>query len=145
LDNYPTTSITKITEKPWDLRFIALGSKTYSLNQIENEIIRPTFKDPRIHFAVNCAAKSCPKLLNEAFTPEKLEAQLDKQTRAFINNTAENTISAQKVEVSKIFEWYKVDFAAAGGVIAFINKYTATPVKSNATVAYKSYNWNLNE
>ncbi|MBX7240874.1 MAG: DUF547 domain-containing protein [Bacteroidia bacterium] len=145
IENYPTSSITKITAKPWDQAIAKIGDKTYTLNQIENEIIRPTFKEPRIHFAVNCAAKSCPKLHNEAFMPEKLDAQLEKMAKAFINNKEANVISEKKAELSKIFEWYKDDFAAAGGVIAFINKYSDVEVKDNAKVTYREYDWNLNE
>lgn len=145
VENYPTSSITKINAKPWDQPIAKIGDKTYTLNQIENEIIRPTFKEPRIHFAVNCAAKSCPKLLNEAYMPEKMEAQLDKMAKAFVNNTEANTVSEKKAELSKIFEWYKDDFTASGGVISFINQYLEVKVKDNAKVSYKEYDWNLNE
>lgn len=145
LKHYPISSITKIEAKPWDNAFIQLGKKNYSLNQIENTIIRPEFKDARIHFALNCAAKSCPKLLNEAYLPEKLDAQLEKQTALFINDTQANFLSSKKAEVSNIFEWYKSDFDAAGGVIAFINRYAKTPISANATLSYKPYDWSLNE
>jgi len=143
IDKYPISSINNI--KPWDDKNIQLGDKKYSLNQIENEIIRPQFKDPRIHFAINCAAKSCPKILNEAFSPEKLNAQLEAQTKLFVNNTTENTLSEKKIEISHIFDWYKADFEAVGGVISFLNKYANVKIKENAKVSYKEYNWNLNE
>lgn len=140
IENYPLKSITDLG-KPWDKPFIKLGSKTYTLNQVENEIIRPTFKEPRIHFAVNCAARSCPPLLNEAFTPEKLNSQLEKQTRAFINS-AYNSISAKKVELSKIFDWYGADF---GDLIAYVQQYTSTQIDKSAKVSFKEYDWALNE
>jgi ribosomal protein S18 len=145
VDNYPTESINKVAAKPWDKPIAKIGDKTYTLNQIENEIIRPTFKEPRIHFAVNCAAKSCPRLLNEAFAPEKLESQLEKMAKAFVNNKEANTLEEKKVELSNIFNWYKADFDASGGVIAFINKYSDIKIKDNAKISYKDYNWNLNE
>lgn len=138
--NYPLKSITDLG-KPWDKQFINVGKISYSLNQIENEIIRPIFQEPRIHFAVNCAAKSCPPLLNEAFTPEKLNNQLDKQTRAFINSSA-NNIAAGKVEVSKIFDWYGEDF---GELIAYLNKYASIPIHESAKISFREYDWALNE
>lgn len=141
LDNYPIESITKI-DKAWDTQIVTIAGKGYTLNDIENKVIRPTFKEPRIHFAVNCAAKSCPKLLNEAFVPEKLEAQLEKQTKAFVNNATYNKVAANKVQVSKIFEWYAVDF---GNLITYLNKYSIIKISSSAAIEYIAYDWQLNE
>lgn len=143
VDNYPLKSITDLHGgKPWDQKWINIGTKKYSLNQIENDIIRPQFKDPRIHFAVNCAAKSCPKLMNGAFLENYLDTQLDNQTKAFINNSVANTLQSNKVQVSKIFEWYAVDF---GDLNAFLNKYSNTKINKGAPITYKEYNWQLNE
>jgi len=140
--NYPVQSITDLHGgKPWDVKWIDIGGKTYTLNNIEHDIIRPRFNEPRIHFAVNCAAKSCPPLLNAAYTADKLNNQLEQQTKKFINNSSFNTISASKVEISKIFDWYKEDFS---NLIAFLNKYATTKINSSATVNYKEYNWALN-
>ncbi|MEO0897852.1 MAG: DUF547 domain-containing protein [Bacteroidota bacterium] len=144
LENYPLGSITKL-DKPWDTKFIKLAGASYSLNQIENQIIRPTYKDARIHFAVNCAAKSCPKLLNEAFTASKLNSQLEKQSRAFVNNMVANSLSKDAVQISKIFDWYKDDFTSNGGVVAFLKKYSTKEISDQAAVSYRAYNWNLNE
>lgn len=145
-DNYPVSSITKIKGgKPWDYKFIKLGDKTYTLNEVENEIIRPKFKEPRIHFAVNCAAKSCPKLMNKAWTEDNLNSSLTTQTKAFLANSTENQLSAKQVKLSKIFEWYNVDFTDNGSLISFINKYSSTTVSDNAKVLYNEYNWELNE
>lgn len=146
VDNYPTTSITKLEGgKPWNKRWIPIGEKTYTLDEIENSIIRPRFKDARIHFAVNCASVSCPELLNRAFTASKLTQQLESQTRAYINNSRHNSISASAPQVSQLFEWYAVDFEQKGTLIDFLNAYSSTPIQANATVGFKSYNWNLNE
>jgi hypothetical protein len=139
LDNYPIASITKIN-KAWDTQITTINGKSYTLNDIENKVIRPTFNEPRIHFAVNCGAKSCPKLLNQAFTADKLEGQLQKQTIAFINST-QNKLTVNKVQVSKIFEWYAADF---GNIIIFLNKYSKTKINSNAKVSYLEYQWDLN-
>ena len=76
LKNWPVKSITDLNNgKPWDVKWIQLGNKSYSLNNIEHDIIRPVFNDPRIHFAVNCAAKSCPTINNKAMK----EANVDKE------------------------------------------------------------------
>ncbi|MBK8705831.1 MAG: DUF547 domain-containing protein [Saprospiraceae bacterium] len=87
-DNYPLKSIMNLDGgKTWDVERIKIGGELYSLNQIENEIIRPQFKDPRIHFALNCAAKSCPPLYDKAYLPSQLDQQLDERTRSFVNST----------------------------------------------------------
>lgn len=142
VNNYPVSSITKIHNgKPWDVKWIKLGNKTYSLNEVENDILRPKYQDARIHFAVNCAAKSCPPLLNRAWTADNLDNYLEKQTRSFINNSKYNTISAREAHVSKIFEWYASDF---GNLIEFLNKYAASSINKSASVTFKEYDWALN-
>ena len=143
VDNYPVSSITKLDGgKPWDVKWIKLDGRTLSLNNIENDIIRPKFNEPRIHFAVNCAAKSCPPLLNKAWTSSNLEKYFEIQTKAFINSSRYNSISSTKVEVSKIFEWYASDF---GDLITYLNKYSSSKINTNATIIYKEYDWALNE
>jgi hypothetical protein len=141
-DNYPVNSIMDLHGgKPWDVKWIKLGKKSFSLNQIENEIIRPQFNEPRIHFAVNCAAKSCPPIANEAFTTANLEQLLEKQTIAFINDNKFNTVSSNQMKLSKIFEWYSSDF---GNLVDFIKKYSKKPVSSTASISYLEYDWALN-
>jgi hypothetical protein len=144
VDNYPLASITDLHGgKPWDVKWIKLGDKTYSLNNIENDIIRPRFKEARIHFAVNCAAASCPPLYNRAFTAGKLNTQLEQLTKKFVNNASYNEIGSQKVEISKIFDWYKADFSPS--IIAFLNKYAATSISNDAKINFKEYDWSLNK
>ena len=146
LNNYPLTSIQEINGgKAWDLKFIEIEGSKYSLNQIENEIIRPQFKEPRIHFAVNCAAKSCPKLNNQAFMPSDLDRQLEKMTVEFVNNSQKNQLKEQSISISKIFDWYKQDFTANGTLIDFLNKYSEVKIASSASVSFKDYNWELNK
>lgn len=140
--NYPLSSITDLDGgNPWDVKRIKLDGRTLSLNQIENEIIRPQFNEARIHFAVNCAAKSCPPLMNKAWTAEKIEEDLERQTRQFINNNNFNVISSNSVKISKIFEWYASDF---DGIVSFLNRYTNTRIKDNASIEYLEYDWALN-
>jgi len=142
LDNYPVKKITDLHGgKPWDKKWIKLNGKTLSLNNIENDIIRPEFNEPRIHFAVNCAAKSCPPILNAAFTASKLDAQLESQTKKFVNNSTHNSLSKNEITLSKIFDWYGSDF---GNVAAFVAKYANTTVKPTAKVKFNEYDWALN-
>lgn len=143
LRNYPLESIKDIKD-PWDQRFWKLGDKWYNLNQIEHEILRK-MGDARIHFGINCASFSCPPLLNAAFTPEKVDAQLDALARDFVNDSARNTITATRVDVSKIFTWFAKDFKTDGSLIDFLNKYAAAPIADNAKVRYRDYDWSLNK
>lgn len=141
-DNYPLSSILTLDGgKTWDVKRITLGGKKYSLNQIENEILRPVFKDPRVHFALNCAAKSCPPLYNKAFTAKNLDRALEQRSRQFINDPNFNSVTAEKASVSKIFEWYAADF---GDLKAFLNKYAATKLNESASIGFQEYNWDLN-
>ncbi|MFZ1705802.1 MAG: DUF547 domain-containing protein [Saprospiraceae bacterium] len=140
--NYPINSIRDLhSGKPWDAKWIRIGSKTYSLNQIENDIIRPRFKEPRIHFVLNCAAKSCPPLVNTVITSKNLEEILEKATKNFLSGP-ENRIQEKKLELSSIFDWYRDDF---GNVPSFISKYSNIKVKSDASISYVKYNWSLND
>jgi hypothetical protein len=143
LDNYPLSKITDLDKgKTWDVRRFKLGDKTYSLNDIENTIVRP-MNDPRIHFALNCAAKSCPALYNEAFEGAKLNAQLEKRTKNFINDPSANTLLGDEVKISKIFDWYGKDFGTP--LLDFINRYALKKAKKEAKIGYKEYDWRLNE
>ena len=142
VDNFPVSSIMKLHNgKPWDVKWIKLGDKTYSLNNIEHDILRPKYKDARIHFAVNCAAQSCPPLLNRAWTADNLNRYFNQQAKNFINNTKYNSISADKVELSKIFEWYGSDF---GELITYLNKYSNTKINGGAEIIFQEYDWALN-
>ncbi|MDG1331991.1 MAG: DUF547 domain-containing protein [Crocinitomicaceae bacterium] len=145
VDNYPTTSITKITAKPWHKKFIKLNGSTYSLNQIENEIIRKRFNEPRIHFALNCASKSCPVLLNKAYTPGTVYGKMTAQTKRFLNDKSKNTFGDKEVQISKIFDWYGEDFTKGGKtVFDFINKYR-TEQLDKQKITYQEYSWDLNK
>ncbi len=142
VEHYPLKQITDINNgKPWDLSLIEIEGKSLSLNDIEHGIIRKRFNEPRIHFAVNCAAKSCPKLLNSAYSPAALEKQLSEQSRYFIQNTNKNKISKDGSQLSRIFEWYQKDF---GSLSQFIGRYHPE-FNPNVPISYLEYNWDLNE
>lgn len=146
VDNYPVKSIKDINKgEPWKLDFIKIGGKSYTLDYIENQILRPVFKDPRIHFAINCASVSCPPLHNRAIMANNLNTQLDRLATNFINSER-NKITANSVQLSSIFNWFSDDFKAeSGSVINYINKYSKIKVSNKANVTYLDYNWNLNK
>ena len=142
--NYPLKSIMDL-DKPWDQKFIHLGDRSYSLNEIEHEIVRPTFKDARVHFAFVCAATSCPKLLNTAYLPQKLDQQLNAQTRFFLNTSGKNQLSPNLVKISKLFDWYGEDFTSQGTLIEFLNMYSNQEISVGTKVAFLEYDWKLND
>lgn len=140
---YPVKSIKDIKD-PWQQRFWKLGEKWYNLEDIEHQILRK-MDEPRIHFAIVCASISCPKLLNEVYTSENLEQQLTNATRDFLSDTSRNFISKDKLELSKIFQWFTKDFKQNGSLIDFLNLYSNIEISSKAKTNYKDYNWDLNE
>ncbi|WP_299982930.1 DUF547 domain-containing protein [Desulfobacula sp.] len=134
---------------PWNKKFILLQKKTVSLDYIEHKIIRPKFKDPRVHFAINCASKSCPPLRDEPYKGETLENQLNDQTREFINDKKNNFIKGDTLFVSKIFKWFEADFS--DNSLMFIKRYASKELKeklnsagNNMKIAYLYYDWSLN-
>ncbi|WP_157975922.1 DUF547 domain-containing protein [Lewinella sp. IMCC34191] len=141
IDNWPVKSIREIDE-PWDTKFIVLDGASYSLNQIEHEIIRPNFAEPRIHFALVCAAASCPPLATTAYTAENLDSMLDRQTRNFINNEEFNVTQEEVVRVSPLFDWYGEDF---DDVTAFLNRYLRTDIPPAKQLYFLDYDWSLND
>ena len=142
-DNYPIKSIKDIKGgKIWDIGLMVLNGKSYSLNELENQLIRGQYKEPRIHFLINCGAKSCPPLHTEAFTEKNIDELMDKRTRQFINDALSNTITPKQIKISKIFDWYQTDF---GNLVSFINRYSKTKVLNNAKISFMDYDWDLNK
>jgi GH24 family phage-related lysozyme (muramidase) len=148
LRNYPLKSIQNIAGgKVWDQNLpYQFNGKTLTLNTIEKKILLSgELFDARIHFAVNCAAVSCPTLINKAYTADNVQALLTQNTKAALANPAFNKISTAKASISTLFNWYKADFdKAEGSVINFINKYSTTKINSNTKIDYLDYNWSLN-
>lgn len=143
LTHYPVQTIKDIYQgNPWDKAWINLGGKMYSLNQIENEYIRQRFRDPRIHFALNCAARSCPPLMNEAYDPARLDTQLTNRTKSFITDQDHNQTTTPTLRLSQLFVWYKDDFKP--DVISFLNTYLTTPIPGEVKIEYVEYDWTLN-
>ena len=143
IDKYPISSIKDI-ENPWDIQFIGLGDKTYSLNDIEHKILRK-MNDPRIHFGIVCASISCPKLQNEAFEASKLNDQLDNATKEFLADPSKNNLTETSIKISKLFKWFTKDFKNEGTLVDFLNNYSEITISQNAKKTFKDYDWNLNE
>lgn len=147
IENYPLESIRDIGglfSSPFSHEFADIGGEVYSLDDIEKGMLLK-MGDPRVHFAVNCASESCPKLMNEAYLASKLDRQLDQAARSFINSE-KNKLSKNEVELSKIFKWYSSDFGEDDkSVLKFINRYSNKKVDLNASISYLDYSWKLNE
>lgn len=151
---------------PWNKSFIPLFGKTLSLNDIEHELIRGAldddgelkYNDPRIHFAVNCASIGCPALRAQAYTSDKLDAQLEEQTIRFLSDTTRNIANKNTLKLSSIFKWYGDDFAQgfkdSYSLEEFLVHYSdalkLSPVQlkslksEDMKIKYLDYNWSLN-
>lgn len=153
LEHYPVESIKDIgssiqipfVNTPWDIKFIKISGEEYDLNNVEHGILRKKWKEPGIHFAVNCASKSCPKLRREAYTADKLYEQFDEQARIFINSDFHNDITPKKARLSKYFDWYGGDFKDVMPIREYINQYADVKLTEATEISYKDYNWELNE
>lgn len=152
LDYYPLKSIKDIgsaiqipfINSPWDIKFIEINGTKLDLNNIEHSILRKKFNEPRIHFAINCASFSCPKLLQEAYVADKLDDQLEAQAINFINDSNRNAISVSHAKVSKIFSWFKGDFTKNGSLTNFLNKYSKSKIGEDIKITHMVYDWTLN-
>ena len=153
VDNYPVKSIKDLNPSlsvpllhtVWTSTKFKIGDKEYSLDDVENKLLRDKFKEARIHFAINCASMSCPPLRNEAFIGKRVQEQLDDQARSFINNPRYNKITKSKADLSKIFTWFSGDFKKHGTVVDFLNKYSKVKIDADAELSYMDYDWSLNE
>ncbi|WP_457653143.1 DUF547 domain-containing protein [Rhodocaloribacter sp.] len=167
LDHHPVASIKRITpvrlpglglylpklNSPWEYRIVRAGGRRLTLNEVEHGIIRKAFDEPRIHFALVCAARSCPKLRREAYTGARLDAQLDDQARDFLHDPAKNRIpdAPGLIRLSPIFRWFRRDFARdERGLQAFLTPYFEGDVRERLRrgdyrVRYLRYDWRLNE
>jgi hypothetical protein len=137
-------------QSPWKKAFVRLNGRTLSLDEIEHGILRPRFKDPRVHFAINCASKSCPPLLAEPYRGRTLDAQLDRVTRQFLNSPENHRLEGRTFWVSSLFKWFAEDFG--DDVVGFYLKYADDGLKrrleeagrGRIDVSYLDYDWSLN-
>lgn len=150
VDYYPVASI-KVIKKGipfinsvWEMEFFEIGGKSFDLSTVEHKILRKEFDEPRIHFAIVCASKSCPRLLNEAYEADKVEEQLTLQAKNFINDKTKNKIEKKQLGLSSIFKWFKGDFTQNQSLKEFIEPYSESVFQSSAKVKYLDYDWSLN-
>jgi len=137
IDHYPVNSI------PWKKKAITINNKKYSLDDIEHTVLRK-MNEPRIHFLLNCAATSSPKLWNRAYTTRNITKALEEKTIEYINDPTKNLITSDKVVLSQVFEWYAKDFEK-GDIKSYINKYSKTKINKKSKIEYLEYDWSLNE
>ena len=147
LAKYPTKSVKDLLFTFFTAKRIKVGGEEMSFNHLEKDIIRPKFAEPRVHFALNCASRSCPPLRVEAFRGDKLEEQLEKLSVAFVNskNGVDYMPEKKSAAISTIFNWYGEDFKSVGGPLAFINKRRNPPLPDDTRIIYQDYDWSLNE
>lgn len=146
VDQYPVSSPQAIPNF-FDQKKFEIAGKKVSLNELEKEVLLKQTEDPRLHFVLVCAAKGCPKLISEAYLPETLEEQLDRQTKEAVNDASFTRVDYQNqsVQLSKIFQWYRADFSQGGSsVISFLNNYSENRVGEAYNISYYKYDWTLN-
>jgi len=134
---------------PWQKAFVSLNGGTMTLDDIEHRILRPRFKDPRVHFAINCAAVSCPPLRSEAYVGHRIDEQLNDSTRSFLNDSKNYRFEGHQFYISRIFKWFGEDFN--DDPLGFYLKFAEEPLKtdleksqSDIDIEYLDYNWALN-
>jgi hypothetical protein len=153
LSHYPGISSIKdigsFFSSPWKKDFVRINGAKVTLDHIEHDILRPEFKDPRVHFAINCAAISCPPLANFPFDANHLDRQLETRTRAFINTPKSNYLKGDILWVSRIFKWFGEDFNDK--IYDFVLSYAQgdfkrrlAAKKGQIKVKYLDYDWSLN-
>jgi hypothetical protein len=160
LDAYPIRSIkdirlggtflANITGGPWKAKIMKVGGQSLSLDDVEHGILRPIFKDPRVHYAVNCASIGCPNLMPGAFMGATLEAQLEAGAKAYVNHPRGISVAGGKVKASSIYSWFVADFGGnAASVLEHVRKYAepalAKKLEGLSSIAEYDYDWALNE
>jgi hypothetical protein len=162
VDHYPVSTIWATTpgpakptkeKSPFEMEIGTVADTTRTLDEIEHRIIRKRFDEPRIHFALVCAAASCPRLRREAYTGPRLDAQLDDQARTFLHDEQKNRIPGgdDRIALSRILKWYGQDFGpSTDDLQQFLARYFEGPVRdrlsrADYTVDFRPYDWSLND
>ncbi|MGD8701155.1 MAG: DUF547 domain-containing protein [Desulfosarcina sp.] len=137
---------------PWKIEFITLNDKKVHLDHVEHEILRPTYKDPRLHFAVNCASLGCPPLHGKPFEGDSLDATLDELTRQNMADPAHTRLEGDDLYVSKVFDWFGEDWGGKEDRVAFVRKYSSPAqateidrVGDSLDLKYSDWDWTLND
>lgn len=156
LDNYPVASIRDVKEGPlsigpWNRPLVVVSSESLTLNDIEHRLIRPVFKEPRIHYALNCAAVGCPNLMDRAWQADTLERDFAAAERAYINDPRGVRFDERGgVNLSKIYIWFREDFGANEQAVLTYLQNAANPdlkarLQDVARVKAYQYDWALND
>ncbi len=162
LERYPVQSIRDIRSSgvpfdpkgwigPWRTRLVTVEGQRMSLDDIEHETMRPTFRDPRVHYAVNCASIGCPNIWPRAWRAATLERELDAAAAAFVNHPRGVTVLPDgRLRVSSIFSWFREDFGGSeAGVVAHLRRHAAPSLAARlgeqAAIAGDTYDWALND
>ncbi len=157
LAHYPVESIRDIdispgwfADGPWGKKLITVDGADLSLDDIEHRILRPIWRDPRVHYAVNCAALGCPNLRPQPFTAARLDAMLDAGARAYVNHPRGARVNDGKLRVSSIYVWFRADFGGDdAGVIAHLKRYAEPDLRRALSgvrrIASHDYDWALND
>jgi hypothetical protein len=157
LDHYPVKSIRDIkispglfSSGPWGKKLARVEGEMLSLDDIEHRILRPIWRDARVHYAVNCASLGCPNLAREAYTARTLERLLDKGARAYVNHPRAARVEDGRLFVSSIYSWFREDFGGGdAGVIAHLTQHAAPTLAQRlggvARIASHDYDWALND
>jgi len=157
LDHYPVKSIRDIkispglfSSGPWGAKLLTIQGQKVSLDDIEHRILRPLWRDNRVHYAVNCASLGCPNLQPEAYTPENSEALLEKGAREYVNHPRGVRLSGDRLLLSGIYDWFQADFGGSGeAVVRHLQQY-ADPDVAGRLKGYRGkisydYDWRINE
>jgi hypothetical protein len=160
LAHYPVRSIKDIdlggsllsafTGGPWSAKVLRAGSRELSLDDIEHEIVRPVFAEPRIHYVLNCASIGCPNLHPAALTAATLATSLDKAARAYVNHPRGVAVRAEGVVVSRIYDWFAKDFGGSvPNVLRHLRRYAGDDLRASladvTSIAGYEYDWSLND
>ena len=156
LDHYPVKTIRDINISgllsygPWGKELVTVEGKELSLDAIEHEILRPIWKDPRIHYAVNCASIGCPNLHEYAFTGKTADKLLTDLAIDYVNNPRGVSIESGEITVSKIYKWFAYDFGnSQENILLHLSKYARPELKADlkriGRITDSRYNWLLNE
>ena len=145
VENYPVKSPLEVSGF-FDESKCNIGGKDITLNDIENKLLRKNFpSEPRFHFVLVCAGLGCPPIIDEAYMPKTLDAQLEAQTKLALNNPDFIKVNKNKAQISQIFEWYNEDFTKNGQtLVEFINTYRINKLPANTEISFYTYDWTLN-
>ena len=146
LGKYPTKSVQDTFYSFFTSKRITVAGQQTSFKAFEDNVVRK-LGEPRVHFALNCASRSCPPLGRQAFSAGSLDSQLETLAKGYINSDRGVKFNAanKTAELSKIFDWYKDDFGGDAAVLAFINKRRSSPLPPDTKISYQDYDWGLNE